>query len=564
VNRTTSPIDSVHVYIPPGLIVRSVSFDRSATPVLTDDTIGYHIHALERALQPGDSLQMSFDIAMAPRGFTNNGVQTDVTGNTARFDRRWLPVIGYQRALELRGAARSRYGLVLRPMLPGPHDAEARQYRNASRDADRVQISAVIGTSADQVAITPGVLKREWRENGRRYFHYESETPRSFGVNVYAGKWAVAKDRWNDVDLRIYHHPAHPFVIDNIRHSMKASLQYFSEQFGAYPDRQLSVVEFPRYYGYGIAHAHTIGFSEDYFIGRVQAGEIDLPFYGMAHEIAHQWWGGMVRGAMAQGHGFLSESLANYSAMILMDHVFGPDVARRVYDFQMERYIQGRATQAREVPVLFVEDQPYINYRKGAIALYTLREHIGEAAVNSALRRYADRYRDAGPPFPTSYDLFAELEAVTPDSMQYLLGDLFETVTLWDVKTEDARVDTLSNGTYRVSIDVVGRKVTADSIGRETDVPMNDLVEVGVFAANDTNRLGTPLYLQRHRLKTGKQTIVLTVNKPPVLAGVDPFNKMIDRRREDNLRRVGAGGKAGPAFSMRQPAASSRRATTAG
>ena len=139
--------------------------------------------------------------------------------------------------------------------------------------------------------------------------------------------------------------------------------------------------------------------------------------------------------------------------------------------------------------------------------------------------------------------------------MQYLLHDLFETVTLYDVKTDAARVDTLGNGTYRVSIDVIGRKVRADSIGRETEVAMNDLVEIGVFAANDTSQLGTPLYVERHRIRSGKQTIVVTVNKPPVRAGVDPFDKLIDRRREDNLRKVGAGGKAGPAFSAKERSA---------
>src|SRR3990172_4233949 len=107
----------------------------------------------------------------------------------------------------------------------------------------------------------------------------------------------------------------------------------------------------------------------------------------------------------------------------------------------MERYLNGRADQSREVPLLEVTDQPYIAYRKGAIAMYTLREQIGEERVNEALRRYFEKYRDAGPPYPTSRDLYAELRAVTPDSLQYVLTDLFETVTLWDVRTERAIVE---------------------------------------------------------------------------------------------------------------------------
>ena len=78
---------------------------------------------------------------------------------------------------------------------------------------------------------------------------------------------------------------------------MKASLEYYTQQFGPYPDSQLRIVEIPRYGGFGRAHPHTIAFTEDIFLSRVEEGEFDQPFYGTAHEIAHQWWGGQVRGA---------------------------------------------------------------------------------------------------------------------------------------------------------------------------------------------------------------------------------------------------------------------------
>ncbi|MPY90990.1 MAG: hypothetical protein GEU99_24145 [Luteitalea sp.] len=208
-------------------------------------------------------------------------------------------------------------------------------------------------------------------------------------------------------------------------------LEYYTRQFSPYSGSQLQIVEIPRYDSFfGRAHLHTIATTEDNFLSRVDEGEIDQPFYGTAHEVAHQWWPGQVMGALVRGHGFLSESLANYSAMIVVEKTYGPAVARRVYNFQMDRYLSGRATQSREVPLLEVEDQPYIAYRKRAIAMYSLREQIGEEAVNTALRSYLEKYRDAGPPYPTSLDLYAELRAVTPDSLRSLLVDLFETVTL--------------------------------------------------------------------------------------------------------------------------------------
>jgi hypothetical protein len=192
------------------------------------------------------------------------------------------------------------------------------------------------------------------------------------------------------------------------------------------------------------------------------------------------------------------------------------------------------------VPLIDVEDHPHIAYGKGAVAMYTLRDHVGEEPVNTALRRFLEKHRDGGPPYPTSRDLLAELRAVTPDSLRYLLTDLFETVTLWDVRTRRAAVQRSGAGEYVVSLDVVAKKLRADSVGHETEVPMDDFVEIGVFAPNKTDGLGAPLYLHRHRIKSGTQTIRITVPREPSRAGIDPYHKLIDRQGGDNVVEVGA------------------------
>jgi ABC-type transport system involved in multi-copper enzyme maturation permease subunit len=535
VNRTGAPVDSVHVYLTPEVGARTLSFDRPAQAVLVDEGLGYRIYALERALEPGDSLQLSFDVSYRVRGFPNSGIPTAVVENGAHFNRSWLPVIGYQPMLELSDPrVRRRFGLA--PRAPAsPTDSAALHHRQRVRNEDLVRVETIIGTAAGQIALTPGVLQRSWTENGRSYFHYDTEVPESFGATIISGRYAVREDRWNDVALRIYHHPTHAGNLDRVVRGMKASLAYFTEQFGPIRYRHLSIVEIPPYGDFGSAHPGMIAFSETFFGIRADEGDVDEPFYGTAHEVAHHWWGGQVRSAAVPGYSFLSESLANYSAMILTDKTYGPGMARRVYDEQMNRYLRGRAEQSREVPVLDVQGQPYIAYRKGALALMILRDHIGEDRVNAALRRYADRYRDAGPPFPTSRDLYAELRAVTPDSLHGLLADLFETITLWDLRTEQATVEPTGAGEYAVTLAVVGRKVRADSVGGETEVPMDDLVEIGVFAPGEGGGLGEPLYLKRHRIRSGEQTIRITVPREPARAGIDPYRKLFDRQRDDNV-----------------------------
>jgi len=96
-----------------------------------------------------------------------------------------------------------------------------------------------------------------------------------------------------------------------------------------------------------------------------------------------------------------------------------------------------------------------------------------------------------------------------------------------------------------VTLFVDASKARADSVGRETSVEMDDAVEVGVFAA--PVRDGSPeetLYLKQHRIRSGKQTIVLTVSRLPTRAGIDPYRKLIERERGDNVVEVGKGGSA--------------------
>lgn len=534
VNQTGAPIDSVHIETPNGrdYEVRSLTFDRAARAEIVDPEHGYRTFALERPLAPGESMRFSFDVALRPRGFRHGGWQTTVVRNGSYFDRRLLPFIGYQPAFEVSGdAERKRYGLPPQAPMPGPRDAGANQYQNRFRDGGRIHVETIVGTSADQIAVVPGVLRRSWMDKGRRYFHYGTRLPDMFGTSVFSARYAVHESRWNDVVLQIFHHPPHRSNLGRMTAGMKASLDYYTSTFGPYPYRELRIVEVPPYSINGRAFPSAMALAEPNFITRVEPGLVDLSFFGTAHEVAHQWWGGQVRPAYARGRGFVSESLANYSAMLVTETVLGPAEARRVYDFQMDRYLRQRGETGRDVPLLDVEDHPHVSYGKGAVAMFTLRERIGVEPVNTALRRFLGKYRRSGPPYATSLDLYAELRAVTPASMHSLLTDLFETITLWDVKTEQAGVRRLSDGNYEVTLDVVAQKMRADGAGVETPTPMNDFVEIGVFAADDDQAI----HLARHRIRSGKQRIRIVVPREPSRAGIDPYRKLIERERGDNV-----------------------------
>lgn len=244
----------------------------------------------------------------------------------------------------------------------------------------------------------------------------------------------------------------------------------------------------------------------------------------------------------------VSETLAQYSAMMVLETAYGLDMARRFYDYNMDQYLGGRIKFTnREKPLLDVDGQPYVHYFKGGVAMYTLRERLGAAEVNGALRRFREGYGGTEAPPATSRALYAELQAVTPDSLRPLLSDLFEHITLWDVRTDSVRAEPDGAGAWRVTLHVNATKVRADSVGKQTPVPMDDLMEVGVFAEGTASQgeLGATAYLKQHRIRSGRQTITIVVPKLPVRAGVDPYAKFIERERSDNVVEVSSLGMKG-------------------
>jgi ABC-2 type transport system permease protein len=360
-----------------------------------------------------------------------------------------------------------------------------------------------------------------------------------------SARYEVRRDTWKDVALEVYYHKGHEFNVDRMCESMKASLQDYSSRFGPYQFKQLRIVEFPRYSRFAQAFPNTVPFSESVgFILRAgtNVDDIDTPFYVTAHEVAHQWWFHQVVGGNVQGATVLSEALANYSAILVMEQTFGRDNIRKFLRSQLDGYLTGRSRESKaERPLMLVENQPYIHYNKGSLALYALRDLIGDQAMNRALQRFVADKAFQKPPFTTSRELLGYLEAETPDSLRYAIDDLFRTITLWDNSVEEGNVTKRADGKYDVAIRVRTAKMRADSLGNERPIAMFDLIDVGVFGDTDPrSSLGRPLSVVKHRISAGDTTLHVVVDALPRRVGIDPYNKLIDRNPGDNVMKVRA------------------------
>ena len=408
------------------------------------------------------------------------------------------------------------------------------QRNGLAADADFIAFDATVGTEPDQFAIAPGYLQREWTENGRRYFHYRMDSPILNFFAFQSARYVVRNDRWNDVAIGVYYHPGHDYNVDRMIAATKAGLDYFTAAFGPYQHKQFRIIEFPRYQTFAQSFPNTIPYSEGIgFIARVRdddPDDIDYPYYVTAHELAHQWWGHQVPGADVQGETMLVETLAQYSALMVMKQKYGDAKMRRFLRYELDRYLIGRSgEQKKELPLSRVENQPYIHYRKGSLIMYALADYIGEANLNRAIRAYRDEWAFKGPPFSSTTHLIAKIREVTPPDLQYVLDDFFDTITLYDNRAQSAAAKALPDGRYEVTLTVVARKRKADDLGHEDEAPLHDLIDIGVLGAE-----GEPLFLEKRRIDREQTSFTVVVGKRPARAGIDPYNKLIDRSPKDN------------------------------
>ncbi len=548
VNRGAVPIGSVHLAPAPGVETTAIGLDRPARHVVADDRLWYHVYALARPLQPGDSLRLGFTVRVEPHGFRNGGVDRVIgvtAGSTYFRSQDWLPAIGYQPRRELlRPGERRAHGLAARPVIPTLADAEAGQDVTGEAgmgDAERITVESVVGTDGGQTAVAPGALRRAWTEGGRRYFHYATDAPIGTEYAFFSARYAVHEERWTPpagagepVTIQVFHHPEHAANLGRILRSVRASLGHYSRAYGPYPHgRILRLVENP---GGGMgAHAEptTIDYTEGFsrFDPAADPRGLDLPFAVVAHEMAHEWGAPY---AFAEGAPLITESFAWYAAMGVVEESYGREHLRRLLRFFRQPTPIPPIRQS--VPLLRAAD-PYAAYRKGPFALYALSEYMGRDRVDLAFRRLIETHRSGA---ATSLDLYRELQAVTPDSLRSLLHDLLAANTFWDLKTERATARQTPAGAWRVTLRVRARKVTVSPAGVETEVPMDEWVPVGVFAPTrqQGEDFGATLYLRMHRIRSGRQTITVTVPKKPSDAGIDPYVVLIDLERFDNVEKV--------------------------
>ncbi len=524
--------------------LEAIGFGSTMTPLgtisLHEPDMRYRIYQLTTPMQPGEERDLYFRVSVIPKGFTNEPESFALVENGSFFNSSYFPRFGYNNNVEIADRADRRKRQLGEPeRMHKLEDEAARQNTYISDNADWIDFKTSICTEPDQIALAPGYLQREYNKDGRRCFSYAMDRPM---LNFYAylsARWQVKKATYNNIPIEVYYDAKHPYNVDRMIESVQKSLGYFEANFSPYQHKQVRIIEFPGYAAFAQAFANTIPYSEDIgFIADLRKVEaIDYVFYVTAHEIAHQWWAHQVIGADVQGSTVLSESLSQYSALMVMEKQYGREKMRKFLKYELDGYLTNRSGEVvEELPLYRNENQGYIHYRKGSLVFYRLREDMGEAALNRALSKFIADHAFKGAPYPRSVDLIGYLRAEAGPEVQPLITDLFEKISFYDNRVLQADAVKQADGQYLVTIKAQASKRYSDGIGKETDAPLDDSIEVGVYAGSGDQQ--RTLHLRRERITTANPEFKVVVAELPTEVGFDPDNKLIDKVSRDNRKSI--------------------------
>lgn len=548
VNDTGRPLEQLHLRLPDDQTRLETATVSGATLAMDDRPLQYRIYRFARPLAPGATGTIAFRTRRQVEGLRANNEDTRLVGNGTFLNNFEIaPAIGMDRSSLLSDPVKRRkYGLPSELRAAKLEDLSATA-RNGLGNASWVRSDITVSTDADQVPIAPGREVGTRVAAGRRTAHFVSDVPIVAFFSIQSARYAVRSETADGVKLSVYYDPQHGLNVDRMLAAMKTSLRYYRTAFGPYQFDHARIIEFPGYASFAQSFAGTIPYSEKIgFIADVGSPDsIDYVTYVTAHELGHQYWGHQLNGADMQGNTMLIESMAQYSALMVMKHLYGADKIRRFLKYELDMYLRARGSERiEELPLDRVENQQYIHYRKGSVVMYLLQDQLGEDRVNAMLAQLLARHRFKGRPYARSTELvdgFLGL-ARNPQERELVL-DLLDRITLFDLKAKGAQVRRLPDGRYATTLRLDAAKFHADGRGKETAAPLDNRINVGLFTA----RPGIGAFssrdviaMQPATIHTGEQTITLVSRAKPLFAGIDPYNMFVDRNSDDNVTPVAA------------------------
>ena len=266
--------------------------------------------------------------------------------------------------------------------------------------ADIALYDVTLSAPDNLVLIVSGVEQDETDLGDEIRREYVTGPAREFGL-IVDDNFAAVSRVIDGTTVTSYFNPEHESGGQAALDYGEQALALFGDLFGPYPYAELDLVEWPMHGAGGFELPQMVWLDTSLYddLRAQPGGPLELV---VAHEVAHQWWYGLV-GNNHYAHAFLDEGLASYSEVLYIEREYGPETA----DWWLSRL--PAPDEVVDQPTVAFGHRAYSEtvYGKAALGMAALRAEIGDAAFFGALRDYAARMRFA---VATPIDLRAAFE----------------------------------------------------------------------------------------------------------------------------------------------------------
>ncbi|MDF1864661.1 MAG: M1 family aminopeptidase [Saprospiraceae bacterium] len=527
-----------HVLITDKEFIQKVYLE-NAKLVEHDTFFDTRLYEFEEPILPRQEVKFTYELIKEKKGFDRS--RDIVKNGSFMMHSDFEPALSYRSSLEIAdNFEREKRG------LPKRIEEKASEEHLHEEEAGygKLPFETIVSTEFNQIAIAPGNLIKQWKENNRAYFHYKTPEKIIPFLAYFSGEYKVHKEEYKGITIEQYYHPSHDFNISTIAKNSKLALDYCINNFVKYPFDHLRIVEMTGSRNFaGLALPGTIGMVEDrlYLIDNRDPKGFDLIAKRTIHEVAHQWWGHLLSPKHTEGGGIFTEGLAKYTEVTIMEKVFGKRAAWQLSETANNRYFKGRSYASEHEPPLYLEDgQGYLLYGKNYTVLLAMKTLIGEEKINLAIQGLFEKHKQDIEPNLTSIEWLEALYEVTRPEYHVLIDDWFKRVITYNLKTEKVIYEKLENGDFEITISISAKRFETMEAGDFSPIQINEPIQIGAFTENPRNVENDEmvLYLESHQIDKEKMNLKIITKALPKYIAIDPFGTRLDENRKDNISEI--------------------------
>lgn len=332
------------------------------------------------------------------------------------------------------------------------------------------------GRLLEKSSVKDAASVTELENLGNTIFIYESQVPVKY-ISFFIGRLVPIKKVTNS--LTIEH-----FTTQDWRHQAKQILndasdilETYQRNFGPFPFERLAIAQ--RYWHTHGGHAPAglvildqLPFSRSPELIIINpSSPVDLsywPEYYLAHEIAHQWWGHGLTWTSYRDN-WLTEGLAQFSTILYLKEKYG----QKDFEKILQKISSSVRKKSRIGPVILgirlshidFEGYQAIVYNKAALALFLLKDWLGEEVFFQGLQEFYRQFRFQS---VRTADFRLTMERVSGQDLKQFFNDWFYSERLPEVRVEHKT---------QQSEPVSGLQVTIRQLNRPLVFPLRVILE---------------------------------------------------------------------------------------